>query len=146
MNSGLIRAFTSRSDDAQNSSVVSIEAPDIHDLPNHGCPSIQKTRRFATVVLGRVPAATGKAAKVGRREVRAQGDGAWHGETPMLNSLNHIAPAWGNPRESPATGLGITHAPGGRCHASADHHRRRMIRGRFSYTRISTTLTDKTRF
>jgi hypothetical protein len=33
VNSGLIRAFTSRSDDAQSSSVVSIEAPDIHDLP-----------------------------------------------------------------------------------------------------------------
>jgi hypothetical protein len=32
VNSGLIRDFTSRSDDAQSSSVVSIEAPVIHDL------------------------------------------------------------------------------------------------------------------
>jgi hypothetical protein len=31
VNNGLIRAFTSRSEDAQSSSVVSIEAP-IHDL------------------------------------------------------------------------------------------------------------------
>src|ERR1700737_1241341 len=52
VNSGLIRAFTSRSDEAQSSSVVSIEAPAIHDLPNHGYPWIQRSRRFATVVLG----------------------------------------------------------------------------------------------
>src|ERR1700741_1129807 len=52
LNSGLIRAFTSRSDDAQSSSVVSIEAPAIHDLPNHGYPWIQRSRRFATVMLG----------------------------------------------------------------------------------------------
>jgi hypothetical protein len=31
-NSGRIRLFTSRSDDAHNSSVVSIDAPVIHDL------------------------------------------------------------------------------------------------------------------
>src|SRR6187455_1494747 len=52
VNSGRIRVFTSRSEDAQSSSVVSIEAPHIHDLPNHGCPSIQKPRENATVMLG----------------------------------------------------------------------------------------------
>jgi hypothetical protein len=40
VNSGWIRAFTSRSDDTQSSSVVSINAPDIHDLP------IMVTHRF----------------------------------------------------------------------------------------------------
>jgi hypothetical protein len=40
VNSGWIQAFTSRSDDAQSSSVVSIDAPDIHDL------RIMVTHRF----------------------------------------------------------------------------------------------------
>jgi len=35
-NNGRIRAFTSRSEDAQSSSVVPINAPAIHDPPNHG--------------------------------------------------------------------------------------------------------------
>ena len=48
----LIRAFASRSDDAQRSSVVSIDTPDIHDPPNHGRPSIQRSQIFATVMLG----------------------------------------------------------------------------------------------
>src|SRR4051812_21977218 len=51
-NSGRIRAFTSRSEDAQSSSVVSIDAPAIHDSPNHGDPSIQRSGDSATVMLG----------------------------------------------------------------------------------------------
>src|SRR6476659_2535928 len=51
LNKGRIRAFTSRNDDAQSSSVVSTDAPTIHDLPNHGGPSIQKFKQNATVVL-----------------------------------------------------------------------------------------------
>ncbi len=39
---GRIRAFMSRSEAAQSSKVVSIDAPDIHDLLDHGCPLIQK--------------------------------------------------------------------------------------------------------
>src|SRR4051812_28559217 len=50
-NSGRIRAFTSRSEDAQSSSVVSIDAPAIHDSPNHGDPSIQRSGDSATVML-----------------------------------------------------------------------------------------------
>src|SRR5208283_70689 len=46
------RAFTSRNDDAQSSSVVSTDAPAIHDPPNHGGPSIQKSKENATVMLG----------------------------------------------------------------------------------------------
>src|SRR5271169_1520011 len=53
LNKKRIRALTSRNDDAHNSSVASIEAPDIHDLPNHGCPWIQKAQQNATVMLGR---------------------------------------------------------------------------------------------
>src|SRR5208283_4526159 len=45
------RAFTSRNDDAQSSSVVSTDAPAIHDPPNHGGPSIQKSKENATVML-----------------------------------------------------------------------------------------------
>src|SRR6185312_9874789 len=52
LNNGRIRAFTSRNDDAQSSSVVSTDAPAIHDLPNHGGPSIQKFEQNATVMLG----------------------------------------------------------------------------------------------
>src|ERR1700722_7682964 len=48
-----IRALPSRKDDAQSSSVASIDAPDIHDLPNHGCPVIQRSSKNATVMLGR---------------------------------------------------------------------------------------------
>src|SRR6201993_1588466 len=44
-----MRAFTS--DDAQSSSVVSIDTPAIHDPPNHGQPSIQKSNQSATVML-----------------------------------------------------------------------------------------------
>src|ERR1019366_8470903 len=46
------RAFTSRNDDAQTSSVVSTDAPAIHDPPNHGGPWIQKSKENATVMLG----------------------------------------------------------------------------------------------
>ncbi|HZM11098.1 MAG TPA: hypothetical protein VFC15_12895, partial [Candidatus Limnocylindrales bacterium] len=49
------RAFTSRSEDAQSSSVPSIDAPAIHDPPNHGRPWIQKSKENATVVLGSGP-------------------------------------------------------------------------------------------
>ena len=36
-----------------------LEAPDIDDLQNHGCQSIQRQQRFATVMLGApVPEAT----------------------------------------------------------------------------------------
>jgi hypothetical protein len=42
VNKGRIRALMSRSEAAQTSKVVSIDAPDIHDLPKHGCPLIQK--------------------------------------------------------------------------------------------------------
>ena len=35
-----------------SSSVVSTDAPAIHDLPNHGGPSIQKFEQNATVMLG----------------------------------------------------------------------------------------------
>ncbi|HZL61312.1 MAG TPA: hypothetical protein VFC32_03330, partial [Pseudolabrys sp.] len=45
------RAFTSRNEDAQSSSVPSIDAPAIHDPPNHGRPWIQKSKENATVVL-----------------------------------------------------------------------------------------------
>jgi len=45
------RALTSRKDDAQSSSVVSIETPTIHDLPNHGGPVIQRSIKIATVML-----------------------------------------------------------------------------------------------
>jgi hypothetical protein len=51
VNKGRIRALMSRSDAAQSSKVVSIDAPDIHDLPNHGYPLIQKVREYTTVVL-----------------------------------------------------------------------------------------------
>src|SRR5665213_783200 len=51
LNKTPIRALTSRSDDAHNSSVASIDAPDIHDLPNHGRPWIQKFDQSATVML-----------------------------------------------------------------------------------------------
>src|SRR5208282_52099 len=47
------RAFTSRNDDAQSSSVVSTDAPAIHDPPNHGGPWIQKSKENATVMLVR---------------------------------------------------------------------------------------------
>jgi hypothetical protein len=42
VNKGRIRAFMSRSEAAQSPKVVSIDAQDIHDLLNHGCPLIQK--------------------------------------------------------------------------------------------------------
>src|ERR1019366_4986547 len=45
------RAFTSRNDDAQSSSVASTDAPAIHDPPNHGGPWIQKSKENATVML-----------------------------------------------------------------------------------------------
>src|SRR5208282_3203051 len=45
------RAFTSRNDDAQSSSVVSTDAPAIHDPPNHGGPWTQKSKENATVML-----------------------------------------------------------------------------------------------
>src|ERR1700730_10456075 len=51
VNSNRIRAFTSRNDDAHASNVASIDAPDIHDLPNHGGPSIQRSTKQATVML-----------------------------------------------------------------------------------------------
>src|SRR5580704_11072849 len=51
LNKGRIRAFTSRNDDAQSSSVVSTDSPAIHDLPNHGGPSIQNFGENATVML-----------------------------------------------------------------------------------------------
>ncbi|MGA2314385.1 MAG: hypothetical protein ABSF87_18845, partial [Xanthobacteraceae bacterium] len=41
----------SRNDDAQSSSVVSTDAPAIHDPPNHGGPWIQKSKENATVML-----------------------------------------------------------------------------------------------
>ncbi|HTV71887.1 MAG TPA: hypothetical protein VMF90_25420 [Rhizobiaceae bacterium] len=52
MNKGRIRLFTSRSEDAHSSSVVSIDAPAIHDPPNHGDPSSQNSPQNATVMLG----------------------------------------------------------------------------------------------
>jgi len=55
LNNGLIRDFTSRSEAAQSSSVVSIEALDIHDLPNHGRSSIQRPDQNATVMLDPPP-------------------------------------------------------------------------------------------
>jgi hypothetical protein len=42
VNKGRIRALMSRSEAAQSSKVVSIDAPDIHDLPNHGCQLLKK--------------------------------------------------------------------------------------------------------
>jgi hypothetical protein len=51
-NKGPTRPFTSRSDDAQKSSVASIDAPAIHDLPNHGGSWIRKSVQNATVMLG----------------------------------------------------------------------------------------------
>ena len=39
-----IRSFTSRSEDAQSSSVVSVDAPTGHDPPNHDCPWIQRVQ------------------------------------------------------------------------------------------------------
>ena len=53
LNNGRIHVFISRSDCAQSSSVVSTDAPAIHDLPNHGGPSIQKFKQNATVMLVR---------------------------------------------------------------------------------------------
>src|SRR5271169_2190597 len=50
-NKGRSCAFTSRSEDAQSSSVASIDAPAIHDPPNHGGPWIQKSKESATVML-----------------------------------------------------------------------------------------------
>jgi hypothetical protein len=47
VNSGRIRAFTSRNEDAQNSNVASIDAPVIHDLrimETHGFRSQQKAQ------------------------------------------------------------------------------------------------------
>ena len=52
LNSGPIRAFTSRSDDAHSSKVVSTDAPAIYDLPNHAGLWIQKFEQNATVMLG----------------------------------------------------------------------------------------------
>src|SRR5665811_2071589 len=51
-NNGRIRAFTSRNEDAQSPSVVSIDAPTIHDPPNHGGLWIQNPKQDATVMLG----------------------------------------------------------------------------------------------
>src|SRR5215831_8646257 len=51
LNSGPIRAFTSRSDDAHSSKVVSTDAPAIYDLPNHAGLWIQKFEQNATVML-----------------------------------------------------------------------------------------------
>src|ERR1019366_9441092 len=56
-NNGRIRAFTSRNGDAQCPSVVSIDAPTIHDLPNHGGLWIQNPKQNATVMLARPPLA-----------------------------------------------------------------------------------------
>src|SRR5271169_4601276 len=50
-NKGRSCAFTSRSEHAQSSSVASIDAPAIHDPPNHGGPWIQKSKECATVML-----------------------------------------------------------------------------------------------
>src|SRR5262249_45425456 len=51
LNSGPIRAFSSRSDDAHSSKVVSTDAPAIYDLPNHAGLWIQKFEQNATVML-----------------------------------------------------------------------------------------------
>src|ERR1035437_6118613 len=50
-NNGRIRAFTSRNEDAQSPSVVSIDAPTIHDPPNHAGLWIQNPKQNATVML-----------------------------------------------------------------------------------------------
>ncbi|WP_368419550.1 hypothetical protein [Rhodovarius sp.] len=42
VNKSRIRALVSRSEAARSCNVVSIDAPDIHDLPNYGCPLIRK--------------------------------------------------------------------------------------------------------
>jgi len=58
--------------------------------------------------LGRVLAAPCQTPQLGRTEIRSQGDGACHGEPPLLISMNHIMPASGNTlRESGAAGFGI---------------------------------------
>jgi hypothetical protein len=49
-NSRRIRLFTSRSDDAHNSSAVSIDAKPVHDFPNHGDPMLQISSRFETKI------------------------------------------------------------------------------------------------
>ena len=51
VNNGRMRVFTSRSDDAQSSNVVSIDAHAIPRPPNLGCPLIQKPSKYATVML-----------------------------------------------------------------------------------------------
>src|SRR5450759_886744 len=43
--------ITSRNEDAQSPSVVSIDAPTIHDPPNHGGLWIQNPKQNATVML-----------------------------------------------------------------------------------------------
>ena len=58
-NNGRIRFFTSRSDDAHNSRVVSIDAPIIHDLRNHGDLSDSEIKqmcqqKITTVMVGSV--------------------------------------------------------------------------------------------
>ncbi len=52
LNSGRIRALTSRSADAQSSNVLSIDAPDTTiSESSHGSASIQRTTLSATVML-----------------------------------------------------------------------------------------------
>ena len=50
-NKGLIRPFTSRSDDAHSSSVASTDPPVIHDLRIMVAQRIQSQLKTATVVL-----------------------------------------------------------------------------------------------
>src|SRR3954451_8088474 len=50
-NSGPIRPFTSRNDDAHSSSVASTDPPVIHDSRIYGEPGIQRSPEIATVVI-----------------------------------------------------------------------------------------------
>ena len=54
VNNGRIRPFTSRSDDAQSSNVVSINAPVIHDLQIMVTQGFERSKNSATVRLGRL--------------------------------------------------------------------------------------------
>jgi hypothetical protein len=78
---------------------VETHHPVAHDLQGHVAQPrrlraraavVDRRQRQQTTGLGGVLAAPRKAPKLGAGEIRTQGDGARHGEPPMLTSVNHM--------------------------------------------------------
>jgi hypothetical protein len=96
---------------------VETQNPVAHDLQGHVAKPrclraraavVDRRQGQQTTGLGGVLAAPRKTQKLDAGKIRTQGDGARHGEPPMLTRVNHISPASGNPsRESRHAGGGI---------------------------------------